>query len=98
MPSHCRHLLALLALCSLVGCTATRSQRAEIANVALPIAPAAHAYVTGSRIPVPMDTSARTPPTVSVQQVIPQRDIELTGQSDLGDALRQLVPELHRAD
>jgi hypothetical protein len=78
-----RCLPVLLGLC-LAACATAR-----------PMPHVAHAYVTGSRIPLPVDDSAGVPAPISVQQVATQRDIELTGQTNLADALRQLVPALH---
>jgi hypothetical protein len=48
-------------------------------------------YVTGSRIPVPADSSARPQGSGPVQSVS-QQEIQLSGQTNTGDALRVLVP------
>jgi len=52
------------------------------------------AYVTGSRIAVPVDSRTGLPVANPAQQVVTQDDILRTGKTDVRDALRQLVPAL----
>jgi hypothetical protein len=90
-----RFMPVLAALCTVTGCASAPSQLGRDADAAQPIARPVRAYVTGSRIPVPVDDSAAVPASNSVQQVVTQRDITLTGQTSLAVALRRLVPTLH---
>lgn len=93
MSSIHRLIPLLLPLCTLTACATAPSPVARSGDGARPVASSVH--VTGSRIPVPAGDFAGSPASISVQQVVTQRDITLTGQSDLGAALRQLVPALN---
>jgi hypothetical protein len=95
MPSIHRFIPLLVPLCALTACATAPSPFARNADDARPVASAVHAHVTGSRIPVPAGDAAGPPASNSVQQVVTQRDIRLTGQTDLAAALRQLVPALN---
>jgi hypothetical protein len=55
---------------------------------------ATHAYVTGSRIAVPVDSPTGLPEANPALQVVTQDDLVRTGKMDVGAALRQLVPSL----
>jgi hypothetical protein len=95
MPSIHRLVPLLVALYTLTACTTAPAQRMRHVDTAPPIAPSAHVYVTGSRIPIPSDDYAATLVPNSARLVVSRRDISLTGQSSLGAALRQLVPALN---
>jgi hypothetical protein len=93
--SFLRSMPALAVLCTVTGCASAPPQLGRDPETALQTAHPVRVYVTGSRIPVPVDDSAAVPTSNSVQQVVTQRDITLTGQTSLAVALRQLVPTLH---
>jgi len=71
----------LLALCTLTACTAGPPRTEMGTSSASPV------HVTGSMIAVPPE------PNPALQVVTPD-DITHTGRTDLGAALRQLVPSL----
>jgi hypothetical protein len=71
---------ALLVLSALTACSAGPPKYAPVV--------ASSAYVTGSRIAVPVDANPG-------EQQVSAQDIELTGQTNTADALRRLVPAAH---
>jgi hypothetical protein len=77
-------LAALLGLSALAACASTPPQSAP-----------SSAYVTGSRIAVPVDTRTGAPDANPGQQQVSGQDMELTGQTDNAAALRRLVPAVH---
>jgi hypothetical protein len=80
---------ALLILCAVAGCTSI-VRPAAVPSGAVP----SKAYVTGSRLPVPADRRTGLPAADPSLQVVTHEQIELTGRTDLGAALRQLVPAI----
>jgi hypothetical protein len=80
-------LAALLGLSALAACASTPPQSAPAA--------ASSAYVTGSRIAVPVDTRTGAPDANPAQQQVSSQDIELSGQTNTAAALRRLVPAVH---
>ena len=80
-------IAALLSLSALGACASTPPQSAPAA--------ASSAYVTGSRIAVPVDTRTGAPDANPAQQQVSSQDIELTGQTNTAAALRRLVPAVH---
>lgn len=77
---------AVLMLCAVAACT----------NGVRPAAAPSKVYVTGSRLPVPVDSRTGLPKPDPSVQVVTQEQIETTGRTgDLGAALRQLVPAIH---
>jgi hypothetical protein len=90
-----RFVPVLVALYALTACATAPSRFTRHIDTTQRVAPPVDAYVTGSRIPVPADESAGAPASNSAQQVVTQQEITLTGQSNLGAALRQLVPTLY---
>jgi hypothetical protein len=52
-------------------------------------------HVTGSQIAVPVDPHTGRPQTAAPLQIVSQDDLRNTGYTDVGSALRQLVPALH---
>ena len=89
-----------LLLCAVIGCTSTPAQTARPVATAMPAAvPSAavrsKAYVTGSRLPVPVDSRTGLAQADPSLQVVTPEQIGTTGQSNnLGVALRQLVPAI----
>jgi len=83
---------ALLVICAVAGCTSAPAQKdvGSATTVAVP----SKAYVTGSRVPVPVDPRTGLPEANPSLQVVTRDQIELTGRADLGAALRQLVPAI----
>jgi hypothetical protein len=77
-------LAALLGLSALAACASTPPQSAP-----------SSAYVTGSRIAVPVDTRTGAPDANPGQQQVSSQDIELSGQTNTATALRRLVPADH---
>ena len=74
----------LLILCAVAGCTSlVRSN-----------APPSKTYVTGSLLSVPVDPRTGLPQADPSLQVVTHEQIELSGRTDLGAALRQLVPAI----
>jgi hypothetical protein len=99
MSTHHSRMPTLLILCALTACASTPPQAGRSAPSALPSAPgsasASKAYVTGSRIAVPVDSRTDLPLANPAQQQVSSDDIALTGETDTAAALRRLVPELH---
>jgi|HubBroStandDraft_6_1064221.scaffolds.fasta_scaffold880946_2 hypothetical protein len=80
-------LAALLGLSALAACASTPPQSAPAA--------ASSAYVTGSRIAVPVDARTGAPDADPAQQQVSSQDLELSGQTNTATALRRLVPAVH---
>jgi len=86
----------LLMLCALTACASTPTQTGPPAASGPNTPSASKAYVTGSRIAVPVDSRTGLPVANPAQQQVNADDIALTGgQSDEAAALRRLVPEVH---
>jgi hypothetical protein len=89
---------ALLVLCSVIGCTSAPAQKDRPLATAMPAVPStavpSSAYVTGSHLPVPVDSRTGLPQADPSLQVVTQQQLELTGQTNLGAALRELVPAI----
>jgi len=100
-----------LLLCAVIGCTSTPAQNSPVATAmptavpsttavpsptAVPSAAVrSKAYVTGSRLPVPVDSRTGLAQADPSLQVVTPEQIGTTGQSNnLGVALRQLVPAI----
>jgi hypothetical protein len=79
-------LPALLILTALTACSAGPPKSAPAAS---------SAYVTGSRIAVPVDARTGLPDPNPAQQQVSSQDIEFTGQTNAAAALRLLVPADH---
>jgi len=84
----------LLVLCAVAGCTAAPAPKDRPVATAMSAAVPTKSYVTGSRLAVPMDPRTGLPEADPSLQVVTQQQIELTGQTNLGAALRQLVPAI----
>jgi hypothetical protein len=82
MSTRCFWTPTLLVLCALTACASTPPAQSR-------------ANVTGSRIAVPVDSQTGLPEANPALQVVSQDQIRLTGQTDVGTALRMLVPALH---
>jgi len=91
MSTDHRWIALLLASSLLSACVSTGPSAAR--SMAAP--PAQHAYVTGSHIALPVDPQTGLPQTASPTQTVSRDDLNMTGQIDVGSALRRLVPELH---
>ena len=94
MSNHYLWMPTLLVLSAVTACTSTPPQTGRPVASAPSTASAPKAYVTGSRIAVPVDARMGLPEANPAQQVVSQDDLERTGQTDVGAALRQLVPAL----
>jgi hypothetical protein len=81
-------LPAALILSALAACASAAPTRTATAS-------APRAYVTGSRIAVPVDSRTGSPGANPALQQVTSDQIALTGQTDPGLALRRLVPDLH---
>jgi hypothetical protein len=90
----------VLTLCAVIGCTSAPAQKDRPVATAMPAAPSAAvpsaavpstAYVTGSHLPVPVDSRTGLPAPDPSLQVVTQQQLELTGYANLGAALRELV-------
>jgi hypothetical protein len=88
MSTHRALTPMLLVLCTLTACTATPPRTATGTGTA------SRVYVTGSAIAVPGDSVAGRPGLNPALQVVTEDQIMLTGQRELGAAVRQLVPSL----
>jgi len=86
MSRRCACTPMLLVLCTLTACTATP---ARIGTTS-----ASRVYVTGSLIAAPVDSRTGLREPNPALQVVTQDEIMLTGRTDLGAALRLLVPSL----
>jgi len=88
----------LLVLSTLTACASTPPQAGRSVPSAVPAAAgsasATQVHVTGSRIAVPVDSRTGLPVANPAQQVVTQDDMLRTGKTDVGAALRQLVPAL----
>jgi hypothetical protein len=94
MSTHYSWMPTLLVVCALTACASTPTQTGRPAASGPGRADASKAYVTGSRIAVPVDSRTGLPVANPAQQVVTQDDILRTGKTDVGAALRQLVPAL----
>ena len=56
--------------------------------------PPARVAVTGSRLPAPVDARTGQPASSSQVQTVTQDDIQRTGETNLADALRKLLPSV----
>ncbi len=56
--------------------------------------PASTTYVTGSLIPVPVDPGTGQPQTSSTLQIVSAEDLQNTGRTLVGGAVRARVPPL----
>jgi hypothetical protein len=88
MSSLHRFIPVLITLYTMAGCASAPAPIERDVDKAQPVDRPVH--VTGSRIPVP----AGEPTSNAAQQVVTQHDIALTGLTNLGAALRFLVPPL----
>ncbi len=79
---------SLLSACATTAPTGARS-------TAPAAVPAKQVYVTGSHVAVPVDPRTGLPQTALPTQTVTRDQLDMTGQVDVGAALRQLVPELH---
>jgi hypothetical protein len=86
MSTKHRALATLLALSALSACAS--------APPAGSAAPPQRAYVTGSRMAVPVDPHTGAPQSASALQIVSGDDLRNTGRLDLGSALRMLVPAI----
>lgn len=86
---------ALLILSTLTACASAPRQTEGPAASATATPSASRAYVTGSRLAVPVDSRTGAPEANPAQQQVSSEDIALTGQTDPAAALRRLVPALH---
>lgn len=94
MPTQFFWTPTLLALCALTACTSTPPQTGRPAASTAGTPCASRADVTGSRIAVPVDSRTGLPEANPALQVVSQDEIMRTGQTDVGAALRLLVPDL----
>jgi hypothetical protein len=96
MAIYHRSIAVLLVCCALVACASTASPGARAVNPAAADTPSSQpVYVTGSRIAQPVDPKTGLPQTTWPIQFVSQDDLGRTGRTDLGSALRNLVPQLH---
>jgi hypothetical protein len=93
MAIYHRWIAALLVSSVLTACASTASSGpGAAASTATP--PAQRAYVTGSHIALPVDPHTGLAETASPLQIVTQDDLNRSGQTNLGAALRDLVPAL----
>ena len=91
-----RWITAVLASAAVAACATPSSPAARGgAPAAAPSASPQWAYVTGSRFAVPVDPHSGLPQTASPMQIVSQDQLSRTGYTQLGAALRALVPALH---
>jgi hypothetical protein len=88
-----RWMAAVLLSSALAAC-ASPAPRAPAVAPATAASPQL-ARVTGSLIAVPVDPHTGRPQTASPMQIVSQDDLRNSGHTDLGSALRELVPSLH---
>jgi hypothetical protein len=93
MAIYHRWIAALLVSSVLAACASTPAPGAGATASAA--TPPQRAYVTGSRVAVPVDPHTGLPETASPLQIVTQDDLNRSGQTNLGAALRELVPALH---
>ena len=89
-------MVAVLASAALAACASPSSPGAR--GGAPPAAPSAspqQVYVTGSRVAVPVDPHTGLPQSAAPVQIISQDQLSRSGYTQLGAALRTLVPALH---
>lgn len=91
MSTKRRWIAALLALSALTACAASAPHAAR----AVTAAPAQRVYVTGSHIAQPADPRTGLPEPGAPAQTVTHDDLDLSGQTDVGAALRQLLPVMH---
>jgi hypothetical protein len=85
-PSLLRFACTLLVVCAVAGCASLPAQNDR------PVAEArSNPYVTGSRLAVPMDNRTGLPEADPSLQVVTREQIGLTGQTNVGAALRQVL-------
>ena len=82
------------ALMVLIGVTACAAAP-QPASVPATGAQASRVMVTGSRIPVTVDSRITAAAQNPAMQQITQQDLTLTGQTDLAVALDRISPALH---
>jgi hypothetical protein len=96
MAIYHRWIAAALVCSALAACASTASPGARAVVPASAATPSPQrAYVTGSRIALPVDPNTGLPQTASPMQIVSQDELSRTGRMDLGSALRNLVPQLH---
>ncbi|MFI4866851.1 MAG: hypothetical protein ACHQDB_07060 [Steroidobacterales bacterium] len=93
MAIYPRWIAASLVSSVLTACASTPTPGpGAVASVATP---PQTAYVTGSHVALPVDPNTGLPETASPLQIVTQDDLNRSGQTTLGAALRELVPALH---
>jgi len=91
MATYHRWVAALLVSSVLTACASTPTPGpGPAASAATPASQ--RAYVTGSRIALPVDPHTGLPDSASPLQVVSQDDLYRSGRTNLGAALRDLVP------
>ena len=83
-------IAVLFALTPVAACVTRTAQEADTSATAA--SKPTMVYVTGSRIPVPAADSSARPQGGGPVQSVSQQEIQLSGQTNTGDALRVLVP------
>jgi hypothetical protein len=92
MSRRISQLSMVLALASLAGCASGPHSRPGATALVAPTP--SRVVVTGSHIPVAVDARTGQPQAITPLQTVTQTDIERTGQTNLADALRMLLPSL----
>jgi hypothetical protein len=88
-----RWMAAVLLSSALAACASPSPRAAAVASATAASPRLVH--VTGSQIAVPVDPRSGRPQTALPMQTVSQDDLRNTGYTDVGSALRQLVPSLH---
>jgi hypothetical protein len=93
MATYQRWIAALLVSSVLTACASTPTPGPG-ASVSLATPAPQRAYVTGSHVALPVDPHTGLPESASPLQIVTHDDLDRSGQTNLGAALRELVPAL----
>jgi hypothetical protein len=85
-----RYLLSSLAVATLAGCASAPPRDAAAAAQQV----AAAGPVTGSNLPAKIDPRTGRPITSYPLQSVSREEIDTTGETNLADALRMLLPSV----
>jgi hypothetical protein len=88
-PALLRFACTLLVVCAVAACASSPALQDRPVATTTPAAVRSNPYVTGSRLAVPVDSRTGLPEADPSLQVVTREQIGLTGQTNLGAALRQ---------